>query len=100
MTQLDFGPVNIRYGNSALFTAEFYDSNGNITVPVSATLSITYTNISNASQTDNVLMTPLNSFLTGTWSSTNASPGLAPWTITATGFTSAAQIGVLRIYDP
>lgn len=100
MTQLDFGPVNIRYGNSAYFTAEFYDSNGNITVPISATLSITYTNINNISQTDLVTLTPNNSFLNGVWSSTNAIPGLAPWTITATGASSASQSGVIRIYDP
>lgn len=100
MTQVDFGPVNITYGNSAFFTAEFYDTNGNITVPVSATLSITYTNISNASQTDNVTLTPVNSYLCGTWSSTNAIPGLAPWTITAFGASSASQIGIIRVIDP
>lgn len=100
MTQVDFGPVNITYGNSAFFTAEFYDVNGNITVPLSATLSITYTNINNISQTDNVTMTPTNSFLTGTWSSTNAIPGLAPWTITALGASSASQLGIIRVIDP
>lgn len=100
MTQVDFGPVNIRYGNSAFFTAEFYDSNGNLTVPISATLSITYTNINNASQTDNVTLLPVNSFLVGTWSSTNAIPGLAPWSITAFGASSASQLGVIRVYDP
>lgn len=100
MTQTDFGPVNIRYSNSAFFTAEFFDSNGNITVPLSATLSITYTNINNVSQTDNITMTPINSYLCGTWSSTNAIPGLAPWTITALGASSASQTGVIRVYDP
>lgn len=100
MTQVAFGPVNIQYGNSAFFTAEFYDQNGNITVPISATLSITYTNINNTSQTDLVLLTPNNSFLTGTWSSTNAALGLAPWTITASGASSASQLGIIRVIDP
>lgn len=100
MTQVDYGPVNITYGNSAYFTAEFYDANGNITVPISATLSITYMNINNVSQTDNVTLTPNNSFLNGTWSSTNAVPGLAPWTITAFGASSASQIGIIRVIDP
>lgn len=100
MTQVDLGPVNITYGNSAFFTAEFYDSNGNITTPISATLSITYTNINNVPQTDTVTMTPANRYLTGTWSSCNSLPGLAPWTITASGASSASQLGVIRVVDP
>lgn len=100
MTQVDLGPVNIVYGNSAFFTAEFYDANGVLSIPAGATLSITYTNINNASQTDTATMTLVNSFYTTTWSSTNAALGLAPWTITATGATSASQIGVIRVIDP
>lgn len=100
MTQVDLGPVNINYGNSAFFTAEFYDSNGNITVPSGATLSITYTNINNVAQTDLVVLSLNNSFFVGTWSSSNASMGLAPWSIFITGFSTASQIGLLRIIDP
>jgi hypothetical protein len=100
MTQVQFGPVNITYGNSALFTAEFYDANGNVTTPLSATLAITYTNLTLVSQTDSVALTPTGSFLTGTWSSVNAIPGLAPWTITVTGQSTAAQIGTIRVIDP
>lgn len=100
MTQVDLGPVNINYGNSAFFTAEFYDSSGLLTVPAGATLSITYTNINNISQTDSLVMSLLNNFYTVTWSSTNAALGLAPWTITATGVSSASQIGVIRVIDP
>ena len=100
MTQVDFGPVNIRQGNSAEFIAQFFDANGNLTIPVSATLSIVYLNINNASQTDNVLILPNGGDLLGTWSSTNAQAGLAPWTITATGASSISQSGVIRVYDP
>jgi hypothetical protein len=100
MTQIDFGPTNITFGNSAFFTAEFFDVNGNLTTPVSAILAITYTNLANASQTDNVTMSPTGGFLTGTWSSANAQPGLAPWTITAAGASSASQLGVIRVLDP
>lgn len=100
MTQVDYGPVNIRRGNSARFTAEFFDVNGNTTTPLSATLSISYLNITNVTQTDNVTLLPSDSFLIGTWSSTNAQAGLAPWTVTAVGATSAAQAGVIRVYDP
>lgn len=100
MPQTDFGPVNITQGNSAEFVAEFFDSSGNLSVPAGATLSITYTNINNVSQTDTVVMTALNSFFTGTWSSTSASYGLANWTLTVTGQSTAAQLGVIRVIDP
>lgn len=100
MTQVALGPVNIQYGNTAFFTAEFYDSNGLLTVPSGATLSITYTNINNASQTDNVVMSVNNSFYICTWSSSNAALGLALWSIIAAGVSSASQLGVIRVIDP
>lgn len=100
MPQTQFGPTNIQQLNSAFFTAEFRDSNGNLTTPSGATLSVTYTNINNASQTDVIAMTPVNSFFTGTWSSTSASLGLASWSIVAAGFSSLAQVGQIRVIDP
>lgn len=100
MPQTDFGPTNIQQNNSAFFTAEFFDSNGNLTIPAGATLSVSYTNINNASQTDMFAMTPSNSFFTATWSSTSAALGLASWSITATGFSSLSQIGQIRVIDP
>lgn len=100
MPQTDYGPTNIVQGNSAFFTAEFLDSDGNLTSPSGATLSVSYTNINNTSQTDIVTMTPSNGFFTGIWSSTSASRGLATWSITATGFSSRAQAGQIRVIDP
>lgn len=100
MPQTAWGPVNIQYGNSAYFTAEFYDINGNLTVPSGATLVITYINISNVAATDSLAMTQSNSFFNTTWSSCNASLGLANWSIIATGNTSASQIGQIRVIDP
>lgn len=100
MTQVALGPVNIQYGNSAFFTAEFYDSNGLLTVPSGATLSITYTNINNVSQTDTLVMSLSNSFYTCTWSSSSAALGLALWTVIAAGVSSASQLGVIRVIDP
>ena len=100
MPQTDLGPVNITQGNSAFFTAEFFDSNGNITTPSGATLTVSYTNISNTTQTDSVTMTALNSFFTGTWSSTSAAYGLASWTLTATGGSTTTQQGIIRVIDP
>jgi hypothetical protein len=100
MTQTDFGPVNIRRGNTVEFVAQFFDVNSNLITPGSATLAITYTNLNNVPQTDNVTMFPVNTDLIGTWSSTNAVSCLAPWTITATGQSTIAQSGVVRVYDP
>lgn len=100
MPQTDYGPVNITQGNSAFFTVEFYDSNGNLTVPSGGAVVIQYTNINNTTQTDTVVLSAMNSFFTGIWSSTNAALGLAPWVVLAAGFSSAAQAGVIRVIDP
>lgn len=100
MPQTAWGPVNITQGNSAFFTSEFYDANGNTTIPAGATLSITYINTSNTSQTDNVTLSLSGTYFTGTWSSVLASLGLANWIVTATGNSTAAQSGQIRVIDP
>lgn len=97
MTQVAFGPVNITYGNAMDFVARFRDHDGNLTVPSGATLSVSYTNISNAPQTDTVTLTLNNSFFQGRWSSTNAAEGLASWTVTASSALLPFQIGVMRV---
>jgi hypothetical protein len=97
MTQVDFGPVNITYGNIAEFVAQLFDSNHNMISPASATLTLTYLNINNAIQTDNITLLPSGGNLTGTWSSTNAAPGIIPWTVTAAGLSSIAQTGDIRV---
>lgn len=98
--QTVWGPVNIQQGNSAFFTAEFYDSSGNTTTPTGATLAVSYTNLNNLSQTDSFTMAASGSFYTATWSSASASRGLASWTVTATGNSTAAQNGQIRVIDP
>jgi len=100
MSQTEFGPINITGGNSALFTAEFRDINGNTTVPVGASISVTYTNTTNSTQTDTITLSAVNYFFTGVWSSTSASPGLASWSITATGNSTASQAGQIRVIEP
>lgn len=100
MTQVALGPVNITGGDSAFFTAEFFDSNGVITTPSTALLTITYINTTNASQTDTVALNATGSFYTGTWSSALASFGLAQWYITCTGSTLTQQTGIIRVIDP
>ncbi len=99
MTQALFGPVNITFGNSANFVAEFLDSDGNITAPSSGTITVAYTNASNASQTDTVSLTATGSFFTGTWSSTSASIGLATWSLYSSTGTTAVQTGIIRVID-
>ena len=100
MTQSDFGPINITQGNVAQFVAEFFDSNGNITNPSSATLTISYTNTSNASQSDIVSLIATGSFYTGTWSSRSPKYGIADWSIITSVSTTVAQSGQIRVIDP
>src|ERR1019366_221171 len=96
MAQTVFGPVNITQNNSAQFAIEFL-SNNSLTVPSSGNLTVSYTNNSNAAQTDTVTLTLNNSFYQGTWSSTSSALGLATWTLTAAGSTSTQQTGQLKI---
>jgi hypothetical protein len=91
------GPTNIEQGNSAKFVIEFLSTSGAITTPTSASLSITYVDTSNVSVTESVTLTQEDSFFTGTWSSTSAALGLASWTTTAAGSTTAQAAGQLRI---
>lgn len=100
MPQIDWGPVPITQGNSAFFTAEFFDSSGNTTVPAGATLNLSYTNTSNVAVTESITLTQTGSFFTGTWSSTSAAYGLVDWDITATGNSTAAQNGQIRVIYP
>lgn len=97
MSQLEFGPVNITGGNSAKFVLEFLDSNGNVTTPSSANLTISYITSSGASRVDAVALTVTGSFFTGTWSSTAAAYGLASWSLTGAGSTAIAQNGQIRV---
>ena len=100
MPQTQWGPVNITRPNSAFFTAEFYDSSGNTTVPSGATITVTYVNTSSVSQTDTVTLALTGDFFTGTWSSALASLGLATWQVFATGNSTAEQTGQIRVIDP
>lgn len=90
------GPINIEQGNSAFFTLEFQSSTGDLITPSTATLTVAYTNLSNASQTDSVSLTLADSFWCGTWSSTSAALGLATWTATS-GVSTATGQGQIRV---
>lgn len=100
MTQVALGPVNITQGNSATFVAEFLDSNNNITNPLLATITVSYTNTANVTQTDTLNLAVAGSLYTGTWSSTSAAKGLANWSLFSSTGTNAVQVGVIRVIDP
>jgi hypothetical protein len=91
------GPFNIEQGNSANFTVEFLDSNGFLSVPPSASMTVTYVNTSFAQQVDTVSLVVNNSFFTGTWSSVLSSLCLATWSATTSLSTALIATGQLRI---
>ncbi len=91
------GPFNIQQGNSAQFAVEFFDSLGSLSVPPSASMTVTYTNTANSSQTDNVTLSLNGGFFTGTWSSTSAALGLATWSAITALSTVQIATGQLRV---
>lgn len=99
MTTFISGPVNIEFGNSAFFTVEFLDVDGNLTVPSGATMTVVYTTTSNSSAADSVTMTLNNSFYQGTWSSSLAALGLATWTVVSVDNSSIGAQGQIRVID-
>lgn len=99
MTVFNSGPINIESGNSAYFTVEFLDSSGNLTTPASASMTVSYTNASNASQIDAVTLSPNGSFFNGTWSSTSAALGLATWIAISVTSTETQATGQLRVIE-
>lgn len=91
--------TNITQGNSARFVVEFLDSDQALTVPSSATLTITYVDRSALTSTStSIALTQTNSFFLGTWSSTGAALGLATWSVSAPSLSSAAT-GTIRVID-
>lgn len=94
-------PTNIIQGDTAQFTVEFLDANGNLTIPTSGTLSIVYTNTAGSTASSSIGLTASGSFFVGTWSSVVSAVGFANWSVTAPGLAvNPAASGVLRIIDP
>lgn len=91
-------PYNITLGSTVAFTVEFLDSNGDLTVPSSATLTMTYTTVAGATASSNITMTQSNSFFTATWGSGVAALGMANYSINAPGQTTPTT-GSLRLTD-
>lgn len=93
-------PINVTQGNSAQFFVEFYSpTNGALTVPSSATLTITYTTVANSTASAVLGMAASGSGFTVTWGTSVAAYGLALWSVTAPG-QIAPTTGTLRLLDP
>lgn len=93
-------PWNLTIGSTGLITANFTDASGNLVVPSSATLTITYPPSSNSLTTVStaIAMTPSGSFFTGLWPTSVAAAGLATISITAPG-QSSALTGMIRLMN-
>lgn len=94
-------PINASLGSTIGFTVEFFDSANNLTVPSSATLTITYPLSSNSITTASCVvgMSAAGSFFTATWGSGVAALGITSYSISAPG-QAAATTGELRLITP
>lgn len=93
-------PVNVTQGSTVEFTVEFFDSNQILTVPTSATMTVTYPPSSNniAIATAVIGMTPSGSFFTATWGSGVAALGLSSYSVSAPG-QATPTTGTLRVHS-
>lgn len=91
-------PINVTTGSTVEFTVEFFDSAQILTVPTSATLTVTYPLSSNSITTVScsIAMTPNGSFFTATWGSGVAALGLSSYSVAAPGQLTPTT-GTLRV---
>jgi hypothetical protein len=84
-------PFNIASGSTVQFTVVFFDSTGAVTVPTSATITVTYPPSSNSLTTVScaIGMSAAGNFFTATWGSGVAALGLSSATASAPGIVSA-----------
>ena len=93
-------PTNITQDNTARFVVEFFDSDGDLAVPSSGTLTLSYIDRATLTATStDVSLTQTDSFFLGTWSSTGAQIGLVSWSVSAPGITSPAATGTIRVIE-
>jgi hypothetical protein len=94
-------PISAPQGRSIVFTAVFFDTSDVVTVPSSATMTVTYppssNNITTVSCT--IGMTAIGNQFTTTWASSVAAIGLSSYSATAPGQVTAApgSAGTLRL---
>jgi hypothetical protein len=84
-------PFNVTSGSTVVFTVVFFDANGAVTVPTSATITVTYPLSSDPLTTTScsIGMTAVGDFFTATWGSGVAALGKSSATAIAPGITSA-----------
>lgn len=94
-------PINASLGSTVEFTVVFFDSTGVLTVPSSATLTVTYPPSSNSITTASCVvgMSAAGNFFTATWGSGVAALGLSSYSIAAPG-QATATTGTLRLISP
>lgn len=94
-------PFSAPLGRSIVFTAVFYDSAEAVTVPSSATMTVTYPPSSNSLTTVSVAlpMAAAGNFFTATWASSVAALGLTSFSAAAPGQVIGApgSTGTLRL---
>lgn len=80
-------PVSAQIGSTLQFTVVFFDSTNVITVPTSATITITYPLSSNSLTTAScsIGMTAAGDFFTATWGSGVAALGNSSYSISGAG---------------
>lgn len=91
-------PINVTTGSTVQFSVEFFDSANVLTVPSSASLTVTYPPSSNSITTVSctISMSAAGSFFTATWGSGVAALGMATYSISAPG-QATATTGTLRL---
>lgn len=91
-------PYNVTLGSTVEFTVEFFDSAGVLTVPTSATLTVTYPPSSNSLTTTScaIDMSASGDFFTATWGTGVAALGIASFSVTGAGQASPTT-GQLRL---
>jgi hypothetical protein len=90
--------VNVTIASTVVFTVTFFTSAGVLTVPPSATITITYPLSSNSLTTTScaVGMTASGSFFTASWATAVAALGITNYSVSAPGQTTATT-GQLRL---
>jgi hypothetical protein len=91
-------PINVTTGSTVEFTVEFFDSANVLTVPTSATLTVTYPPSSNSITTVScsIAMSAAGSFFTANWGSGVAALGLSSYSVSAPG-QATLTTGTLRV---
>lgn len=94
-------PHNAPQGQSITFTAMFFDASAVLTVPTSATLTVTYPMVSSplTLTSCSIAMTAAGDFFTATWASSVAALGLSSYAASAPGLVSGSSgsTGTLRL---